>query len=635
MDGQSNIQDASSGKARKQSEQDERLKRRYDTLKHAPERTNCENHWQECAEVMSPRKVNFHGSRVRGEKKMNRVYDPTGIQANDMLAAGLHGSATNPSARWFALRMVGRKVEQPVVDEETGEVVGAEMVDINEVEEVKKYLSDVEDIMWQRIYAPGTNFTTAMHEIYLDLGCFGTAILFCGKQENGGLLFEARSLAECVIAENADGKVDTVMRCTEYTVRQMWQMQNILGWKVSDKIREMYMEEKFDERVKVIHVVQPRADREHGKSNSENKPFMSYYFEHEEMHKLAESGFDEFPYQAARWSKYSTEVYGRSPGMVALPEVKMLQAMQLGKIKLLQKAADPPLWLRNDGMVGQTRTIPGGINYFKGDPSKGVMLQPVSLQGLQFLAEDIQQTQERILRLFYADLMRMRDQIGADKMTATEVTQRTQDQMRLFGPLVGRLESEMLGPLVDRVFGILSREDGLLPPPPELIQNMEFTVEYVSPIAQAQKQTAANGVAQASAMLMQILGPEIAPQIAMKRVDPVKLFDWLWALFNNDPDLLVGEEVLSQKADEEEAQKAIGMAGPIADAMQKGAGAMKGMSEAGATAGGAGLDIQALLERFGQEVEGNPEAQGELGAMGEAMGAGPMEEETGLRDEPI
>lgn len=574
-----------------------KLKQRYDALKSSSERSNCEAHWQEIAELMSPRKLDFVGIRTPGQKNMNRVYDPTGIMGVDMLAAGLHGMATNPAAKWFSLRMVGGRL--PGGD--------GEEIDINEIPEVQKYLSDVEQIMWQRIYAPGTNFTTALHEIYLDLAAFGTAILFVGQQESGGLLFECRPLSEIVIAESVDGKIDTVFRKSEFTVRQMWQMQNLMGWSVSEAVREKYEQQQYDEKITVVHAVFPRKDRDYGAKDQKNMPWASCYFEHEESHKLDDKGFAEFPYLAARWSKHGGEVYGRGPGMVALPDVKMLQAMQLTKIKLMHKAADPPLWLNDDGVVGQTRTVPGGINYWRGNPNDGVMLQPTNLQGIQYIVEDIMQLREQIMRTFYADLMRMTDRAN---MTATEVVQRTSEMMRLFGPLIGRLESEMLGPLVERVFGILSRE-GLLPTPPEAIQDQEFTVEFVSPVATAQKQTQADSIMQVMQMVG-VFGPDVAAQIAQKNLDIDKLFRWLWDLFNNDPDLLRDQEEIDQADAMAQAQQGMAMAGQGAGVAEQGAGAINQLAQAGAGAANGGLDINALMQQFGGEMQQRPEAMQEM-----------------------
>lgn len=599
--------------------QDEHIqaeKQRYQSLKSATERTNCESHWQDIGELVSPRKIDFVGIRTPGEKKMTRVYDTTAIQANAMLAAGLHGMATNPSSKWFSLRMVSKKIMTQ----------DGQTLDLEGHEGVTKYLADVEETMWSRLYQPGTNFTTALNEMYLDLGAFGTAILFVTQREDGGLIFECRPLAECLICENADGRVDTVYRKTVFTVRQMIQMRDRDGWKISEQVLDKYNDAKEnhkDDPIEVIHVVKPRSEREYGKRNKENKPWASCYFELESCQKLYEGGFDEFPYLVARWSKYAGEIYGRSPAMDALPDIKMLQAMTLTKIKLVQKAADPPLWLKDDGVVGQTRTVPGGVNYFRGNPSDGVMLQPVPLQGLQFIVEDIAQLREQILRNFFADVMRMTDR--AD-MTATEVIQRTSEQMRLFGPLIGRLESEVLGPLVERVFGILSRL-GVLPQPPQEIQDEEFTVEYVSPIATAQKQTVAGGLMQAMQVLAGMYGPEGAVQVAMGITDPEKVLKWAWDLFNCDPDLLKDDEAVEAERQQAQAQKQIQMGEPAMKMVKQGASAVRDLSAAQGQEGG--IDLQALLGQLQKNVAQNPRAQHEAqklmqGQMPDQASAGEM-----------
>lgn len=577
------------------------LKSRYDTLKSATERSNFETQWQQIGEVVSPRKIDFVGIRTPGEKRMSQVYDPTGIISNELLAAGLHGMATNPAMKWFSLRLVSAKIFNQ----------DGSTTDINEIPPIQKWLAHVEEVMWQRVYQPGTNFTTALHETYLDLGAFGTAIMFVGQRDDGGLLFESRPLSECVIDENVDGKVDTVYRKTTYTVRQMIQMTKQEGWKVSDKVMDLFKAEKFDETVVVIHAVYPRSDRDVKKKNTENMPFASCYFEHDTGHLLRESGFPEFPYLVARWSKYAGEKYGRGPGMTALPDIRMLQAMSLTYIKTVQKNADPPIALSSDGLVGAVRTIPGGVTYFRGNPSEGMMQFPTSVQGLGHMAEFMEQVRNRIRNCFFVDVLQM---VGDAEMTATEVMQRTAERMRLLGPLVGRLESELLGPMVDRIFGILMRMK-LLPEPPKEIQGQEFTVEYVSPVATAQKQQAINGIMQAM-QVISAFGPEVAVQIAGKNLDVDKLFRWSWDLFNNNPELLRDEEAMARDDQMQKAKQALEMGQPAMDMAAQGAGAVKSVADAAAAGQGAGFDVKALLGQVVQNVKNSPKAQQELADMG-------------------
>lgn len=580
------------------------LKSRYDTLKSATERSNFETQWQQIGEVVSPRKIDFVGIRTPGEKRMSQVYDPTGIISNELLAAGLHGMATNPAMKWFSLRLVSAKIFNQ----------DGSTTDINEIPPIQKWLAHVEEVMWQRVYQPGTNFTTALHETYLDLGAFGTAIMFVGQRDDGGLLFESRPLSECVIDENVDGKVDTVYRKTTYTVRQMIQMTKQEGWKVSDKVMDLFKAEKFDETVVVIHAVYPRSDRDVKKKNTENMPFASCYFEHDTGHLLRESGFPEFPYLVARWSKYAGEKYGRGPGMTALPDIRMLQAMSLTYIKTVQKNADPPIALSSDGLVGAVRTIPGGVTYFRGNPSEGMMQFPTSVQGLGHMAEFMEQVRNRIRNCFFVDVLQM---VGDAEMTATEVMQRTAERMRLLGPLVGRLESELLGPMVDRIFGILMRMK-LLPEPPKEIQGQEFTVEYVSPVATAQKQQAINGIMQAM-QVISAFGPEVAVQIAGKNLDVDKLFRWSWDLFNNNPELLRDEEAMARDDQMQKAKQALEMGQPAMDMAAQGAGAVKSVADATAAGQGAGFDVKALLGKVVQNVQQSPKAQQELADMGKSV----------------
>lgn len=190
--------------------------------------------------------------------------------------------------------------------------------------------------------------------------------------------------------------------------------------------------------------------------------------------------------------------------------------------------------------------------------------------------------------------------------------------MRLLGPLVGRLESEMLGPLVNRVFGLLNREK-LLPPPPKMIQDKDFVVEYVSPIATAQKQAATSSIMQ----VMQIIGsfgPDIAMQIAGKNLDVDKLFRSLWDQFNNDPDLLRSEAELAQLAQMEQAKMAMSVAKPGVDMAAQGAGAIKDLAQGAQAAQGAvategGMDMAQLMATIAQNVQDDPRAQAELRQM--------------------
>jgi hypothetical protein len=577
------------------------VKERYDELSASTERTNFNSHWQEIGELETSRKIDFVGVRTAGEKRLFKIYDPTGIQCVELLAAGLHGMATNPASKWFSLRLVGVKAQGPE----------GEMIDANEIPVVQKYLADVEDIMWQRLYQPGTNFTTALHEVYLDLSSFGTAIMFLGQRDDGGLLFEARALSECVVAENHEGRIDTVFRKFKYTVRQLASLARSQGWKLSEATMEKIRSKHLNDEVLVIHAVFPREDYDTTlkRPSAKQMPFASIYFEHDACHALHESGFPEFPFMVPRWSKYSGETYGRGPGMTALADVKMLQAMMLTVIKTAQKIADPPMALRDNGVVGQARTIPGGITYFRGNPNEAFAQMPVAGNGLPITLELLEQQRNRIRATFYIDQLQF---AGDANMTATEVMQRTQERMRLLGPLEGRLQSELLGPLIDRMFGILNRMK-LLPPAPQEIQGQEFTVEYVSPLATAQKQIAANSLMQAMGVVAGVVGPEGAMMLAQKKINLEKVVDWAWDLFNCDPDLLNDDESMEAGRQKQQMMESLQMGQPAMDMVSKGAGALADVSKANGPQGG--MDIGKFMSSLKEQIAADPRAQAELASL--------------------
>ncbi len=532
----------------------EPLKKRYDSLKADTERVNWESHCEELSRVIIPKKQGFVGQITPGAKRNNQLMNSTGVWANEMLAAGLHGFATNPSAKWFSLAMADPRM--------------------TELPHVKQYLHDVEEIMWAKMYAPGSNLITALHETYLDLGAFGMAGLYTDYNEKDGhLTFESRPMANLVVSESNRGIIDTVFRRFVWTVRQVVQEWGLD--KVSEQVRKCVTEKKYDEKVTVIHAIYPREefDNKYGEDTPQNMPVASCYFEYDAKHKLEEGGYPEMPYSIPRWSRVSGEVYGRGPGMTALPDLNMLQAKETTIIKAGQKAVDPPNFIRHDGFINPLRLIPGGVNKVRGNPKDVFMPMPFA-GNLPYAVEDIKALETRIMNTFHVDQLQF---VNDAKMTATEVMQRTQERMRLLGPMLGRLESELLGPLVARVYGLLGRLK-LLPEAPEEIADQDFTVQYVSPIAQAQRAVEIDTFRQfVGALEVYLQDPQTAvgffKQYPIENVAP-----HFAKLLNLDPDMAAKDEQIEAANNQEQMAMAAQMAQP---ALQ-GAQTVNQLSQAGA-----------------------------------------------------
>jgi len=254
-------------------------------------------------------------------------------------------------------------------------------------------------------------------------------------------------------------------------------------------------------------LVTPRTERIVERLDAINKPIASIYIDPEDKIILSESGFDEMPYVVPRFLKASFEHgYGRSPAMTALADTKMLNKMSETVIRAAQLQIHPPLMVPDDGFISPVRTIPGGLNFYRAGTRDRI--EPLNIGSNNPLGNDmLEQRRTQIRAAFYVDQLILGNAPG---MTATEVIQRTEEKMRLLAPAVGRLQAELLSPLIDRVYNILARKKAYAPAP-EFMQNNQIDIEYVSPLAKAQR----SGDVQSAMQLFQFLAPlmQIDPSV--------------------------------------------------------------------------------------------------------------------------
>tara|TARA_R110002074_G_scaffold48843_2_gene124826 strand:- start:74 stop:1660 length:1587 start_codon:yes stop_codon:yes gene_type:complete len=435
------------------------------------QRANWDSHYQELADYMLPRKADIVRKRARGEKRMELIFDGTALQSVDLLASSLHGMLTSGATPWFHLTLK---------DDELGRD-----------EEVQAWLEDTSSRMMRAITM--SNFETEVHEMYVDLVVFGTGCMFV-EMDKKSMRFSTRHISEFYVAEDQFGIVDTVFRKYRLPARQAVQR---FGIENVGKFIQKTFEKKPDEEVVVLHCVMPRKERDPTKQDNKNMPFASMYICMETKMVMQESGFQEFPYVVPRFLKATGEVMGRSPAMVALPDVKMLNLMSKTIIQAAQKLIDPPLLVPDDGFLLPVRTQPGGLNFFRSGTRDTIT--PLNTGANIPIGLNMEEQRRTAIRsAFYVDQLLTG---GSPNMTATEVVQRQEERMRVIGPVLGRLMNEMLRPMIDRVFALMLRAD-MLAPPPEILQGLDVDVEYVSPLARAQKSSSLNSTMKALEILL-------------------------------------------------------------------------------------------------------------------------------------
>jgi hypothetical protein len=420
-------------------------------------RSNWETHWQEVADLVIPRKSDIIDHKVKGDKRHLEVFDATAIHSLELLASSLHGMLTSSANRWFSLRF-------------------KESI-LNENDEAKEWLEDVTDKMY--VAFQRSNFQQEIFETYHDLCAFGTAGMFIEEDEVDIVRFSARHIKEIYISENARGLVDCIYRRFKLTAKAAVEKFGIEN--VSRELQNTVKHSPFEE-VEFCHVVKPRDIYNPKKEDKMNMPFISVYMEMDSGKIISIGGFREFPYVVPRFLKASNEIYGRSPGMNSLPDVKVLNKMVEVGLKAAQKQVDPPLLVPDDAMMLPIRTAPGSLNYYRAGSRDRIEALNIGANNPLGLNME-EQRRKAISQTFHVDQLLVTENRN---MTATEVAQRAEEKMRILGPTLGRLQVELLNPTVIRVFNIMLRNN-LFPQAPEILIDQEIDVEYVSPMALAQK----------------------------------------------------------------------------------------------------------------------------------------------------
>ena len=449
----------------------DKLLTRWGQLK--SERASWWAHWQEITTYLLPRNGRyFRQDRDKGWRRHNNIYDNTGTRALRVLGAGMMAGATSPARPWFRL--------------------GTADPDLNNYMPVKLWLDDVQKRMgmvFQR-----SNTYRALHGMYEELGGFGTAASIILPDYKNIIHHYPVTTGEFCVAQDYQGKICTIYREFEKTVGEMVKE---FGYKQCSKtVQNMYDRGSLDAWVPIIHAIEPRADRDIRKKDAMNMPWASYYFEigGERNKYLRESGFKEFPAVVPRWATAGGDIYGNSPAMEALGDIKQLQHEQLRKAQAIDYQTMPPLQVPTSMKNRDVERLPNGITFVDANsPSGGIKSMFEVNLNLDHLLMDIQDCRERVRGAFYADLFLMLANATDTRMTATEVAERHEEKLLMLGPVLERLHNELLDPLIETTFSRML-EAGVLPPPPEEMQGMELNVEFVSMLAQAQRAIGTNGV---------------------------------------------------------------------------------------------------------------------------------------------
>lgn len=547
-------------------------------------------HARELADFFLPRRYKWlitPNQMGRGSPINQHILDSTPTLSARNLAAGMMFGMTNPTAPWFRMQL-GK-------------------IDSQGYGPVAEWLAQVEQIIYQIFQE--SNFYQSLGVFYFDLVIFGTASMIIYQDYDHVINCINPCFGEYYADVNQQlNKADVFYREFTYTVAQTverWGLRN-----VSPAVAALYSEPNngsgLTREIIVAHAIEPNLEP-HRYGVPAHFKYREVYWEWGGSASpqggssyapglLEKRGFYEAPHITGRWDTVANDAYGRSPAMDCLPDCKQLQLQVRRQAQAIDKTVNPPLIADIQLKNQPASLVPGGITF-----AAGVMSSPNPAMGsvygnwrpeLQAMTENLGELRQRIKQIFFNDLFQTISQFQTrSNVTAEEINARRAESLIMLGPVLERLQLELLGPAIERTFAIASR-GGLLPPAPAQIGGANIDIKYISMLSIAQQASKTTGIDR----LLQIAGnlAGIDPAI-LDNIDLDYAFDRYSYLMNNDPRIIrTPEERDKIRAQRQQAQ-AQAQQQASADAAQKYAGAAQNLSQI--QVGGGQTALDRMLQR--------------------------------------
>lgn len=513
------------------------VERRLEALK--AERATWFPLWRDVQEQILTRRGRFSlNERDRGERRDRHIVDNTGVLALRVLASGMMAGMTSPARPWFRL---------------TTPDMG-----MMAYRQVREWLQTVEKTL-MLIFAR-SNFYQALFTVYEELGAIGTAGVIVVEDYEDVIRVHPLTVGEYCLANSARLSVNTCYREYNLTVGQM--VEEFGAAACSAAVQRLYDRGQVDAWVEVATAIEPNPVRDPARADAGNLPWRSVTWELGASggKLLRRKGFHSNPVMAPRWYLCGTDVYGRSPGMDALGDVKALQLLQKRKAMGIDKLVNPPLVAPGSMKNQQASVLPGGVTYVDGAPGQAFGPAYMINPNLQHLVLDIEDTRRRIDRAFFVDLFLMMAESDRRQITAEEIRERSAEKMLMLGPVVERFQDEMLDPVIDRVFDIAYRA-GVFPPPPPELQGGDLRVEYISVLALAQRSAGTGAIERAAGFIGSLAAAHPA---ALDKLDADAAIDSYAELIGAPPQVIRGAQDVAQLRQQRDKQAAAAQAQELA-----------------------------------------------------------------------
>lgn len=537
-----------------------RIRKRWANLK--DERSTWDSHHRELAEYILPRHIRINTSETnKGSKRNDKIFNGTATRSLRVLASGMMAGITSPARRWYRLTTPDpNNVDSPGV---------------------RDWLEDTEKRMFT-VFAR-SNLYNVLAMLYEDIGCFATSPILIEEDDDDIVRAHNIPVGSYVLVTDDNGRVSGLIREISMTAEQI---EGRFGLDTaSDGVKQSIRQGRLDDRFDVLHAILPNDEMVIGEIGPGGMDWASLWIETRTKDNmfLGRSGYYEFPVMAPRWDVTGNDVYGTGPGMDALGDVKALQELERRKLQAMSKIVNPPMKGPASLRAGRPSILAGDMTYVDATAG-GSQFEPAHLVDPRVLMinEVVAEHERRISSAFYADLFLVMTQRSYAK-TAREVDELHEEKMLQLGPVLERLQDELLDPMIDRVFGIMYR-NGMLMPPPDVLDGADLRVEYISILSQAQKMLGTISIER----IIQFVSAasDRVPEI-LDKIDWDQTVDELSDLLGVPISIVLSDAKVEERRKEREAARAAEAAAQQAPALNQMAQAAKNAKEAGVELGNA------------------------------------------------
>lgn len=404
--------------------------------------------WQQLAEHVCPRKAEITERSMESPNrdKVAKLFDTTAMVANQALAAGQMANITPMGQQWFAIEPPERFAKN---------------------HNIRLWFQDASQRLGRALVR--SNFYSAIDELYLDRGGFGTAAMLCRMNANRRLVFETLTIGSYGIAEDDERMVDTLHRVYRMPPRQLEMRFRELPADLKARAADP---QKADIPVEILHAIEPRLDRDPKRGDeAKHMPVRSVFIHRESKEVIHETGFFESPFAVTRWRLWGESPWGWSPAWYALPTADQLNFLEQCTDVQVERAAFPA-WLIPSTMKGEFDPRPHGQSIYDPRGAAGDVAMPRELESrgrVDYAMERAEQKRETIREAFFYDMFRLLS--TRDKgMTAREVIELSAEKASQFHPFFARLTTELLQPILKRAFVECLRAGIFDQPPLELFE---------------------------------------------------------------------------------------------------------------------------------------------------------------------